>query len=228
MLIQKALEERQIPYIIDFGSKEFNNQFYQDKISEIPFNSNPFNCAIEMSVFFQYLKNVLHIDTVFETGTLVGHTSRYFGSLFKTVHTVEISKEYYLKAKDFLSSFSNVNVHFGNSPDVLRQILPSLKDRSIVFYLDAHWEDYWPLLDELDEISKTHRDNCIIVIDDIMVPGRQDIKFDSYNGIGCSYEYVKSKLDLIFSLYSIHYLIPKDLQYRAKLVIKPCSADFYD
>jgi hypothetical protein len=45
-----------------------------------------------------------------------------------------------------------------------------------LFFLDAHWYDYWPLLDEIELItSKVPR--CVIIIDDFQVPGRNDYVF---------------------------------------------------
>jgi len=90
-----------------------------------------------------------------------------------------------------------------------------------LFYLDAHWEDYWPLRDEIIEIGKTHYDNCVIVIDDCKVPGRHDIPFDQYKGKECSFEYIQDLLRFVFSGYEIDYLIPANVQNRAKLVIMP-------
>jgi hypothetical protein len=99
--------------------------------------------------------------------------------------------------------------------------LPHLKDRRLLFYLDAHWYEYWPLLDEIKIISKSHKDQCILVVDDCQVPGRSDIDYDEYKGIPCSYEYVKEALDDCFTKYDYHYLIPRDPNRRAKLVAIP-------
>jgi hypothetical protein len=53
-----------------------------------------------------------------------------------------------------------------------------LGDRPL-FYLDAHWYDYWPLCDEIRLISN-HLHEAIIIIDDFEVPGRNDCSFDVY------------------------------------------------
>ena len=210
-----------IPFVVDFGSKQFENHFFQEEFSSELIQSAPFNGAVEMSTFFKYLKSVYHIHVAVETGTYLGQTTMFLGSLFDETYTIEVSPEYYAKSKAFLISNSNVQVYLGDSPQVLKKILPRLKGEPVVFYLDAHWYNQWPLLDELTEISKTHRDNCVVVIDDFKVPGRPDIAFDSYNGKACSYEYIKKKLSEVFSDCSIHYLIPKNINARAKFVAIP-------
>jgi len=95
--------------------------------------------------------------------------------------------------------------------------------------LDAHWEQHWPLLDELRQIARTHKDNCIIVIDDFKVSGRSDIPYDFYaidgGHLECSLPYIKKDLDQVFSKYTIHYVIPKNLEMRAKLLVIPTSFD---
>ena len=109
----------------------------------------------------------------------------------------------------------------GSSPDLLKDLLPSLQHERILCYLDAHWNEYWPLLDEIKEIGKTHRDNCIIVVDDVLVPGRKDIPFDSYHDHPCSHEYVKSQLQEVFTEYQYLYVIPRNPEMRAKFVAYP-------
>jgi hypothetical protein len=114
-----------------------------------------------------------------------------------------------------------VALHLGSSEMVLSELLPTLTDKRILFYLDAHWGKFWPLLDELVEIGKTHRDNCIIVIDDIKVPGRPDILYDAFEGHESSLAYVLDNLNLVFTDYTYHYIIPKDIRSRAKFVAIP-------
>ncbi len=186
-------------------------------------NSAPgaFNGAADIGPMFEKLQQDYQITTVIETGTFQGKTTAFFGQHFQEVHTIDISPTYYNQSKQALSSFSNIHFHFGSSDKVLAQLLPSMKDRFILFYLDAHWNEFWPLRDEIEQISKTHRNNCIIVVDDVKVPGRTDVPFDAYGPHECSYEYVKDKIEKVFDHYTIHYLIPNNPSLRAKLLILP-------
>jgi len=180
-----------------------------------------FNSAPELRPLFHNLRNRYQIKTVIETGTYQGASTAFFALAFPEVHTIDISPQFRGESQERLSSFANIQFHLGSSEKVLAHILPTLKDRFILFYLDAHWDEFWPLLDELEEINKTHHQRCIIVIDDIKVPGRNDIPFDAYKEKECSYEYVKEKIEKLFDAHSVHYLIPNNVNSRAKLMVIP-------
>lgn len=202
--------------VIDF--KKEAGQFSKYASPQLTEITAAFNNAPELSSFFNYLKRKYHIDTVIETGTFKGDTTALFGRLFDRVYTIEISEPMYLTAKETLKPYENIQCYLGSSEKILKEILPSMQGSTILFYLDAHWEDHWPLLEELEEISKTHRDHCIIVIDDIKVPGKKNIPYDKYGEHECSYEYIKTQLDKVFSDYSFHYVLPKERSSRAKFV----------
>jgi|SRR5579872_5014525 len=209
--------------VIDFGKMDVAGipGYNSLDLEALAQEYTPFNGAIELGTYFNYLKNTFHIDTAIETGTWQGATTAFLGYLFKEVRTMEINVEAFQNALVNLRPYSNIVVHYGNSPDILRQILPSFKGKRVLFYLDAHWFDYWPLPDELQLISKTHRDNCIIVIDDFKVPGRIDIPYDSCAQGEYSYECIKSHLDKVYSNYYYYYIIPKSVNARAKFVAIP-------
>ena len=221
--------EASFPQVIDFSELKLQHSYYSlnsddwswklgDTALRMGFSA--FNDAPEIGVFLALLKEKCQIDTVVETGTYGADTSYFFSKYFNEVHTIEIGEVYYLKAKDFFEN-TNVNCYLGSSEKILPQILPNLQSKRVLFYLDAHCHAYWPLLDELEEISKTHHDNCIVIIDDFKVPNRADLPYDSYNGHECSYDYVKESLNKIFSEYSYYYLIPKTTRSRAKFVAIP-------
>jgi hypothetical protein len=120
------------------------------------------------------------------------------------------------------------NIHFHNksSGDPLGTFLEEkLKSKRLFFYLDAHWNNYWPLKDELTQKAKTHKDNCVIMIDDIKVPLRPEIRCDCYTIEGqfheCSYEYIEKELAKVFSDYNLYYLVVKGDHGGAQLLIVP-------
>jgi predicted O-methyltransferase YrrM len=182
-----------------------------------------FNEAMEIAPVINHLKKNYNIDIAVETGTRFGETTALLGTLFDHVHSIEINKKAYRIARKKLRDYSNIRLHLGSSDEVLATILPQLQAQKIIFYLDAHWLKKWPLLQELQEISKTHADNCIIVIDDFKVPGREEIPFDSYQGKDCELQFIEKKLHQIFSDYVYFYLIPKRSTSRAKFVVMPKS-----
>lgn len=180
-----------------------------------------FNYAPELTPLFAQLAREHRVNVAVETGTFFGGTTVVLSSLFNRVHTIEIVPTTYSAAKKRLEKFENVQCHLGNSNEVLEKLLPNLTEERLLFYLDAHWENYWPLLQELEEIAKTHRDHCIIVIDDFKVPNRPDIPYDKYGRNECSYEYIKERLNLVFSDYTTHYILPRNKISRAKFIAIP-------
>ncbi|CCB88026.1 O-methyltransferase [Simkania negevensis] len=180
-----------------------------------------FNCAPEVGTFLTYLKKAYSINSVIETGTFMGNTTVFLSLLFDDVYTIEIVEKTYNATSGKLKDYPNVQCFLGSSDVVLVDLLPKLEGKRTLFYLDAHWENHWPLRQELIEISKTHHDNCVIVIDDFKVPGRRDIPFDKYKQNECSVDYIKEELKLVFSECEIHYIIPANPMCRAKFVAWP-------
>ena len=167
-----------------------------------------FNAAPEISAFMACFLKEYSIEAAVETGTWNGSTAQFFGLFLDEVHTIEINQETYDKACRLLANQTHVHCYLGSSEKILKQILPSLTSKKTFFYLDAHWLESWPLLQEIEEISKSHKDNCAIAIDDFKIPNRPDIGYDCYGGHECSYEYIKNKLDLVYSSYVYCYLLP--------------------
>ncbi len=228
-LFSKPVE---FPQVIDFGSFDLRPSYagergWQWYLRNANYQSvlGAFNGAPEFGAFFAFLKNEYHIDIVIETGTHLGNTTQFLATCFPEVHTIEIMETHCNRAKEIFKSQPNVHCHLGSSEKVLSELLPSLIDKPIVFYLDAHWYDYWPLVDEIEEIAKTHKNNCVIVIDDFKVPGRNDLAYDAYviDGIlhECSYEYIKAHMEKAFTDYNMHFLLPKNAIARAKFVAVP-------
>ena len=231
ILLAAAAHTIEFPEVIDFSKKPFIDAYFDQvatwskkladnarTIGAIAFNEAP-----EMGAFFYTLKNDFGIGTVVETGIYQGFTTSFFANWFDEVHTIDVGEEYYQNATHTFGNFPHVHCHYGSSEKILPDILPAMQGKPVIFYLDAHWGEYWPLLDELDAISKTHRDNCIVVIDDVQVPGRPDILYDHYDTRICNYDYFKEGLSKVFSDYTYHYLIPKKSESRAKFAAIPKS-----
>jgi hypothetical protein len=190
-----------------------------------------FNDSPEIGTFLAMLKRDYQIDTAIETGTFFGATTLFFSRHFDTVHTIEAAKPIYDKVKQDLAPYPNIHCHFGGSEKVLETLLPQLRDKRLLFYLDAHaysgdadkggYED-WPILAELEEIRKTHADNCIIVIDDFQVPDTDLHGCVDRTGMReLSHPIIREKLNAIFSGYTFHYLIPTNRTRAAKFVAIP-------
>jgi len=105
-----------------------------------------------------------------ETGSGAGHTAALAAGYFRRVDTIELYPDTYQRAYRRLRPFANVVLHLGNSPNVLAQMLPDLREPAL-FWLDAHWAcgprlaPECPLLEELRAINGT-RGRHVILIDD--------------------------------------------------------------
>jgi len=108
------------------------------------------------------------INHIIETGTYLGATSRRLAE-FAPVDTVEINDQNYIQAKK--RPAENVTYWLGDSPQWLDTHLPKFKCKRLLFFLDAHWGDHCPLLDEIAVIGK-HGIEPVIVIHDFKVPGK--------------------------------------------------------
>jgi len=172
------------------------------------------------------LKNFFDIDVMIETGTFYGATTRYLSTIAKEVHSIEIVANTYDHAKNAMEKegkFNNVKLHLGNSSNVLDNILKTIdKTKPILFYLDAHWYDYWPILDELKMIGKYCHNNAIIVIDDFQVPNN-DLGYDSYGSQPLNYDYIRSTLKVVYDTYGYYYNSDKkaDGNRRGRIYIYP-------
>lgn len=128
---------------------------------------------------FKKLVNKFKIKNIVETGTFKGSTTEEFSRMVEKVYTIESKREFYFEAKKNLSNLKNVRGFLGSSPKVLKKILPQIKGKTL-FFLDAHWGYPWPILEELNQISKfPDLKESTIVIHDFFVPGK-DFGYDSY------------------------------------------------
>ncbi len=180
-----------------------------------------FNGAPEIGVIINYLKKKHAIDMAIETGTHKENTTAFLASLFNQVISIEIHPQWYETARENLQEFDNLLLIQGSSDQVFHEILPGLKEQRILFYLDAHWQEHWPLREEIKSIARTHKDRCVIIIDDFKVPGRPDIPYDKYHKNECSYDYIEDLLQETFTSFDVWFVIPKNVLSRAKFVAFP-------
>lgn len=107
-----------------------DNKFkqYEASSNEWP---KAFNGGTEFGAFVSYLKDELQIDTAVETGTCLGTTTQYFAKNFPEVHTIDIDTRYYDQALIDFKETPHVHCYLGDSGDVLREILPSVKEKMV-------------------------------------------------------------------------------------------------
>lgn len=109
-----------------------------------------------------------------ETGTYKGEMAEAMADYFKTLHTIELSKELYNQSKAYLSKHKNINCHYGDSAKVIRRICKKLVGKT-VFWLDAHYSggatargrEDTPIIDELNAITDLCKgEDVMVIIDD--------------------------------------------------------------
>ena len=122
----------------------------------------------------------LPITSVIETGTNRGDSTCFLADHFPgSVYTCEIKGLYYRESRCRFRSYQNIQISRGSSPKGLRRLANDLKFGGMpLFFLDAHWYEYWPLNDELAIIKDLKK--AIVMIDDFEVPGRPDFRYEIY------------------------------------------------
>ena len=91
------------------------------------------------------------VDCIIETGTNLGGTTIAMSKFVHKVISIELQFKRYLTSKWYSFNKPNIRLYHGNSASVFPNILPNItKSQRILFYLDAHWYNYNPLLDELN------------------------------------------------------------------------------
>jgi hypothetical protein len=142
------------------------------------------------------------ISSFVETGTWMGDSTQAVALRHKQlpIFTTEVVETTYQTAKRVLSKYPNIQQDLGSSDEVVARLIEEKKVGDFpFFYLDAHWQTYWPLRAELKHISNA-RLKAAIVIDDFEVPGRPDFGFDIdgggelTEGLKCNLDYIRPSL----------------------------------
>lgn len=168
---------------------------------------NPAYSDPELLKFTLELKQKLNLTKFLETGTYHGGTSKIISNYFDKIITIENDKSNYEIAKLNLNDTKNCDLYIGNSPEIMDKVI-DVGDDSIFFFLDAHWEEYWPLIDEL-KVIKNKNLKPVIAIHDFYVPGidgNAKFGFDSYYNQPLNFDYIKNSIENIYGNdYEIQY-----------------------
>lgn len=154
-----------------------------------------FNGDRHMLAEFRRLVRDHDIETIVETGTHLGATTCALAAIVRHVHSIEANERFLREARMRLNGQSNVSLHGGHSPAILKSLLPQISG-PFLLYLDAHGDAGTPLLDELTVISESGL-RPIIAIHDFYVPGR-DFGFDTYNGQAYRWDWIASHVARIY------------------------------
>lgn len=161
---------------LDWEKNYLNGQYFRRKIVSGLLNNINFNCIIE-------------------TGTEYGFSTAYFSTFNKKVISIEKSKPLFYLAKKKLENFKNIHLILNDSKNIENILNQNQidKDSQIFFYLDAHSENDYPLLKELEFITSNYKKN-LILIDDFQVPNDDGYGYDSFNGKKLNFKLIKNSL----------------------------------
>ena len=145
-----------------------------------------------------------NIDTIIETGTYVGGSTKEFAKMAKNVITIEHELEYFQHASLYLSGIKNIEMIYGSSISHLKKCIEKASG-NLLFFLDAHWGPNNPLLGELDIIKKSGV-KPIIGIHDMKNPNHPEYAYDTYGSITYEWDWIKNSVEAIYgNNYEIKY-----------------------
>ncbi len=178
----------------------------------MPFQEYPWNGDGYLAAEVLRLKAAHGLNAAIETGTCLGSTTCWMIENFDNTNTIEINKAFEdiaWRRFDMLD-LRRVGGHSGNSAELLLDIVKFYGARSFVF-LDAHWNEHCPLLDELEAIAYSKVKPCII-IHDFQVPGT-DFGFDKMpDGRPFNLELIAGHLDSIYGAGGWSYRYPDKVE----------------
>ena len=136
----------------------------------------------------------LPLDAIVETGTYRGTTTSYLAKLTSLpIYTVEFSLRFQAYGRLALRRFKNIHRASGDSRPFLRTLAANehLCGKTILFYLDAHWNADLPLAEEL-EIIFDHWKRAVVLIDDFQVSDDPGYGYDDYgSGRALTIDYIR-------------------------------------
>jgi hypothetical protein len=143
-----------------------------------PFNGQPLRQAL-----FRNVIKFFRPSALIETGAYRGATTEFFAVTGLPVYSIEANPRSYGFTRARLWHRHNVHLILGDSRRGLRELfggsLRPLLRSNLFFYLDAHWSEDLPLLEEL-ELIVNECSSALIMIDDFKVPDESNYGFDDY------------------------------------------------
>lgn len=193
----------------------------------MPYQEYPWNNDGYLAAEVLRLKAAHGLDNAVETGTCLGSTTLWLAEHFYNVDTIEISREYAAIALARIGDDDHCGVTIGNSADHVGGYVSAFGNGTLVF-LDAHWGDHCPLLDELESIAMWNEEEgqvtpCIL-IHDFQAPGT-DFGFDHMpDGRPFSLDLIRDHLDRIYGKGGWKHNYPQQVEgaRRGWISIEPC------
>jgi len=142
-----------------------------------PFNGQP----MRRQIFLDILARIAPA-CIFETGTYRGATTAFMASATEApILSCEAHIDSFHFARRRLQQQTNVSLFHMDSRAFLQTYVPlhHVGDQISFFYLDAHWSEDLPLLDELSLVIE-QAPRSVVMIDDFQVVDDPGYSFDDY------------------------------------------------
>ena len=179
--------------------------------------------SINVEFLTKLQDNYKNYTNFIETGTYFGQTILYLEPYFSKLYTIEIKQQFYQNVKNKYKG-NKINFYLGDSSHVLCEILPGISNKSIIF-LDGHWsagdtgkgDKDCPLYEELNNIILHHKDEAIIIVDDVRLFGMGPNKGNEI----CNWEdiNVENVLKIVKERITKKYFLPSSIVDNDRLII---------
>jgi hypothetical protein len=139
----------------------------------------PFGFDIVVALLADELITGYGIDAIAETGCYLGDTTAYLARRYPDlpVYTCDTQPACCTFTRTRLAGCPNVSVTCEQSPGMLARV--QQRHQRVFAYLDAHWEQPWPLPAELRTLT-----SAVALIHDFDI-GHPRFSYDSYDGLAC-------------------------------------------
>lgn len=160
------------------------------------------------------LKEQYGITSAVETGTYLGATFAWLYNNFDKVYSCEINALYYQAACNLIFNKTRESIKYPglieNPPEMGEMIIAnedsssfiksiaSKLDDECMFFLDAHWYEHCPLLDELEMIAQQELRPALIAIHDFKTNHPTQLGYDSYNAQDFTLEWILPFVEKIY------------------------------
>ena len=144
--------------------------------------TGPFNGQRQRQAAVAAIFRAIRFETVIETGTYRALTTMHLRRISSArIATIEVNPRYFEYSRRRLARFERVSQFLGHSPVVLDRLRQDVEWQAepAFFYLDAHWLDDLPLVDELHVVRQGWRAFAAL-IDDFRVDGDGGYYYDDY------------------------------------------------
>jgi len=173
----------------------------------MPFQTEPFNGDKYVEQEFLKLKKTFNLHVAIETGSCCYGTTKFLSENFSKVISIELNPDNAKIGLKNILNKKNVLACLGNSEVVLENIVKNhiKKEDRCVFFLDSHWGENFPLLNELDVLSnlKVIQPPVIVIHDFCTWDNR--LYYFVYNNIALDYNYITTSVEKLQNNFKVKY-----------------------